>query len=121
PDPGPPLQAATAASEIAFLQAQSTATKQDAEKSLDIALTFVDATAPTLTVALERHNEVEKLGTVGFRNHVKSELKKKTDNEARLTANNIKSKLEQIVKASQQRFDIETQMMSRLRGAGVGL
>lgn len=116
----PLFQAAAAASELAFLQAQSANTKADAEKSLDLALSFVRGTAPTFAAASQRQEEAERLGA-GIRDMLKKELNLKSDDEARTAASNYRRSLSDIVEASQQRFAIETQLLSRLRGAGVGL
>jgi hypothetical protein len=121
PDPAPLLQAATAAGEIAFLQAQATATKPDAENSIDKALTYLDAMAPSYAAALERQTEANKLGTTGLREKLKQLLQKKTDDQARQAANSFNRKLDEIVRASLPRFEIETNLLSRLRGAGIGL
>ena len=115
------LQAATAAGEIAFLQAQTLGTKADAEKSLDLALSYVRATAPTNAAAQQRQADANSLGPGGLRDLLKKELKLKSDDEARTAAGTYNRVLNKIVEASQQRFDIETQLLSRLRGAGVGL
>ena len=120
PTAAPLLQAATAAAEIAFLQAQSADTKTGAESSLDLALSFMDATAPSLAAAQERHAEADQLGPTRLRERLKAELKI-NDAVARQAANKFNNSLDDIMKASQQRFDIEKQIMSRLRGAGVGL
>jgi hypothetical protein len=121
PAAGPLLQGATAAAELAYLQAQFTATKAAAEDSLDLALAFVDATAPSLAVAQQRQDEVKRLGLGGLQKLLKEELRKKNDDEARTAANNYRRSLNDITEAAQQRFDIETQLLSRLRGAGLGL
>lgn len=121
PDADPLLQAATAACEITYLQAQSAATRSDAEKSLDVAMSYVDAMSPTFAAAREQQLAMQKLGIKGLRDKIKTELKKRTDDEASRAANNFKRKIDEIVKASEQRFDLETLILSRLRGAGVGL
>lgn len=118
PKAAPLLQAATAHCEIAFLQAQSANTKSDAEASLDAALSYVDAVGPSSAAANARQAEVDK---PGLRDRLKTELKKRNDDEVQLAVNAFKGKLVEIVKAAKQRFEIETQILSRLRGAGVGL
>ncbi len=117
----PLFQAAAAAGELAFLQIQSKETKAEAEKSLDQALAFARATAPTFAAAQPRHEEAERVSIVELRNTLKKELKLKSDDEARTAANNYKRALSDIADASQKKFAIETQLLSRLRGAGVGL
>ncbi len=117
----PLFQAAVAAGELAFLQIQSKETKADAEKSLDQALSFVRATAPTFAAAQPRQDEAERLGSAGLLKLLKQELKLKSDDEARTSASNYKRALTEIVDASQRKFAIETELLSRLRGAGLGL
>jgi hypothetical protein len=117
----PLFQAAAAAGELAFLQVQSQETKSDAEKSLEQALSFVRATAPTFAAAQQRQDEAERLGPVGLRDLLKKELKLKSDDDARTNASNYKRALTEIVDASQRKFAIESELLSRLRGAGVGL
>ena len=116
----PLFQAAVAAGELAFLQAQTAETKADAEKSLDLALAFARGTAPTYAAAQQRLDEAERLGQ-GLRDMLKKELNLESDDKARTAATNYKRSLNEIVEASQQKFAIETQLLSRLRGAGVGL
>lgn len=117
----PLLRAATAAGEIANLQAQFSATKADAENSLDLALSFAAATAPSLGIAQQKQDEKDRLGSAGLQKMLKDELKKKNDDEARTAANNYRNSLKSIYEASHRRFDLETQLLSRLRGAGLGL
>ena len=121
PTAEPLFQAAVAAGELAFLQIQSKETKADAEKSLDQALSFVRATAPTFAAAQPRQDEAERLGSAGLLKLLKQELKLKSDDEARTAASNYKRALTEIADASQRKFAIETELLSRLRGAGVGL
>lgn len=116
----PLLQAAVAAGELAFLQAQSAETKADAEKSLDLALSFVRGTSPTIAAASQRQEDAERQGA-GIRGMLKKELNLKSDDEARTAASNYRQVLSDIVDASEQRFTVETQLLSRLQGAGVGL
>lgn len=117
----PLLLGAVAAGELAFLQAQSAETKAAAEKSLDLALAFVRATAPTYAAAQQRQDEAERLGPSGLRDLLKRELGLKSDDEARTAASNYKRSLSEIFEASQQKYAIEALLLSRLRGAGVGL
>ena len=117
----PLFQAAVAAGELAFLQAQSPETKDAAEKSLDLALSLIRASAPTYAAAQQRQEEAERLGAGGLRHSLKTELNLKSDDDARTAATNYKRSLGEIVEASQQKFSMETQLLSRLRGAGVGL
>ena len=121
PSAEPLFQAAVAAGELAFLQIQSKETKADAEKSLDQALAFARATAPTFAAAQQRQDEGERLGPVGLRDLMKKELRLKSDDEARTAASNYKRALSEIVDASTQKFTIETQLLLRLCSAGVGL
>lgn len=116
----PLFQAAVAAGELAFLQAQSSDTKGDAEKSLDLALAYVRGSAPTYAAAQERHEDAERRGA-SLRDLLKKELNLKSDDEARTAASNYKRALSDILDASQQKFAMETLLLSRLRGAGVGL
>ena len=120
PTSEPLFQGATAAAELAFLQAQSKETKEDAEKSLDLALSFVRGTAPTFAAAQKRQDDAERMG-VGLRDMLKKELNLKSDDDARTAASNYKRALNDIVDAAQQKFAMETQLLSRLHGAGVGL
>ncbi len=121
PTAAPLLQAATAACELSFLQAQSSSTLAGAESSLDLAMRFVDATAPSMAVSQQRQDEAERLGVFGLRKLLKEELKTKTDDEARTAASNYKRALGEIFEASQRRFELETLLLSRLSAAGVGL
>ena len=116
----PLFQAAVAAGELAFLQAQSADTKGDAEKSLDLALAYVRGSAPTYAAAHERQEEAERKGA-SLRDMLKKEMNLKSDDDARTAASNYKRALSDIVDASQQKFAMETQLLTRLRGAGVGL
>jgi len=114
------IQAATAAGEIAFLQAQTPETKADAEKSLDLALSLIDATAPSWGAAAERQAEVNRLKATGLRDRLRAEINKKaSDDEAHRLANNFNRVQGEILAASRQRFDLETQLLSRLRAAGL--
>jgi hypothetical protein len=121
PKPAPLLQAATGHSEIAFLQAQSAATKADAETSLDAALAYADAMGPSTASAFARQAEEKQLGTIGLRAKLKELLKLRNDDEVFRAANRFKSALDDIVKAAQLRFETQTLILSRLRGTGVGL
>lgn len=116
----PLFQAAVAAGELAFLQAQTADKKLDAEKSLDLALSYVRGTSPTFAAAQKRQDEAERKGA-SLRDMLKEQLNLKSDDEARTAASNYKRVLNDIVEASQQKFAMETQLLSRLRGAGVGL
>jgi hypothetical protein len=120
PDSVPLFQAATAAGELAFVQAQTAETIGDAEKSLDLALSFARGTAPTLAAAQQRQDDADRQGA-GLRAMLKKELNLKSDDDARTASNNYKRSLGEIVEAAQQKFAIETQLLSGLRGAGVGL
>ena len=117
----PLFQAAVAAGELAFLQIQSKETKPDAEKSLDQALSFARATAPTFAAAQQRQDEAERMGPVGLRDLMKKEMRLKSDDEARTAASNYKRAISEIADVSQQKFTIETQLLMRLCSAGVGL
>ena len=121
PTADPLFQAAVAAGELAFLQIQAKETRPDAEKSLDQALAFARATAPTFAAAQQRQDEAERLGPVGLRDLMKKEMRLKSDDEARTAASNYKRALSEIVDASTQKFTIETQLLLRLCSAGVGL
>ena len=68
-----------------------------------------------------RQDEAERLGSAGLLKLLKQELKLKSDDEARTAASNYKRALTEIADASQRKFAIETELLSRLRGAGVGL
>ncbi len=115
------VQAATAAGEIASLQARSAGKLVDAEKSLDVALAFLDATAPSLPSAQERDEEAD-----GFGINLPLQLKKewrhlKNEDDARVAAREYKRKLNTVVDAARLRFDFETQLLSHLRAASAGL
>ncbi|WP_397568329.1 hypothetical protein [Schlesneria sp. T3-172] len=121
PPPDPLIQAAIAATQIAFVQAQSADTVADAEQSLDLALTYIRATAPTFAAAQQRQEETDRMGNTGLQSFLKSELRLKSDDEARTTASNYKRALAEIVRAAEQKLQTETTLLSRLCGAGVGL
>ena len=117
------FQAATATGEIAFLQAQSKSSIDDAEKSLDLAMQFVDATAPSLAATQKRYQEtVDDFRELkDFRAFIKKALVLRTDDEARAQSSEYKDALTGIVNAAQQRYDVEQKLLTRLRGAGIGL
>jgi len=118
----PLLQAATAVAEMTFLQAQSKATLGDAEKSLDLAMAYADATAPSLTAAEQRHEAFGQLQPREQREFIDKVFKlMKNAARIRAVAGQYKEVLDGIKNASQQRFDFEKQLLTRLRGAGVGL
>ena len=121
PPPDPLIQAAIAASQIAFLQAQSPETKADAEQSLDLALSYVRGIAPTFAAAQQRQDEADRLGSSGLQGLLKGELRLKSDDEARTAASNYKRALAEVVKAAEQKFQIESKLLSRMCSAGVGL
>ena len=121
PTSNPLYRAATAAAEIAFIEAQSSGSKADAESSLDMALSFIRGTAPTFAAASNRLEESERGGSGDLREFLRKELKLKDDDEARRAAIDYKRVLNDIVEAARLKFEFETQILSRLRGAGVGL
>jgi hypothetical protein len=121
PPAAPLMQAATAAGEITFLQAQSLDLKASAEQSLDQALAFVRGTSPSFAAAQQRDSEADRLGASGLRDMLKSKLKLSSDDKARSAATKYRSALAEIFEASQTRFEMETGLLSRLRGAGAGL
>lgn len=124
PPAEPLLQAATAVAEVAFLQAQTEATLGDAEKSLNLAMKYADATAPSFASAEQRWDAtVGRFDLKGLREWVKKTFKMEKNPEAMVRArtSEYQEALTSIKNASQQRFNVEMQLLSRLRGAGVGL
>ena len=116
----PLIRAVIAACELANLQAQSKETLNDAEASVDLAMTFADGIAPSLTIAQQRMKEADQKGS-RLRDELKRKLNLRTDDEARSATLNYNQALKEILNAAHERFDLETLLLSRLRGAGVGL
>ena len=117
----PFVQAVAAASEVANLQAQSAETLADAEKSLETAMAFADAIAPPLEVVQQRQDEAEQKGPARLRDELKKLRKLRNDDEARSATNLYRKVLSDILAAAQRRFNLQVQLLSRLRAAGVGL
>lgn len=115
------LKAAMAAGEIAFLQAQSADTIPQAEKNLDLALAFADATAPSFTIAAKAHKESEEMGPLGRVALAKKLVTRIKDEDARTWALNYKDAVDRIYHASQKRFYLQSELLSHLVTAGHGL
>jgi tetratricopeptide (TPR) repeat protein len=124
------LQAATAAAEITFLQAQSKETIDAAEKSLDLTLEFVDATASSLTAIQKIYDETncydeatDTFDLAKLREYVKKEAKGKLkkEDDIKREAGIYKQKIIEIRIAAHQRFELQRLLLSQLRGAGLGL
>ena len=115
----PLVQAATTATEIAFVQSLSPSTLKDADASLDQALQFARGLAPGLPAVSQRANEAEQAGASGMLSLLKRELALKSDDEARLRVGDYRRKLTEIHTASRQRFELQTAILSRLIDAGL--
>ncbi len=115
----PLVQAATAATEIAFVQSLSPSTLKDAEATLDQALQFARGLAPGLPAVAQRANEAEQAGAGGLLSLLKRELALKSDDEARLRVGDYRRKLTDILSASRLRFELQTAILSRLIDAGL--
>lgn len=120
PPTQPLVRAVVAACELANLQAQSKETLSDAEASVDLAMSYADGIAPSLTIAKQRVKEADQKGS-RLRDELKRKLNLRTDDEARSAMLNYNQALKEILNGAQERFDLETLLLSRLRGAGVGL
>jgi hypothetical protein len=72
-------------------------------------------------VAQQRQDETSRMGTAGLMRFLKDELKLRNDDQARTAASKYRAAIDAITRAAQLRFDLDTQLMSRLRGAGLGL
>ena len=116
----PLVQAAIAAAEIANLLGQTNETTPDAEKSVDTAMMFADAIAPSFTIAKQRKDDADRLGNK-LRFELKQARKLKNDDEARLAASAYDKMMERIYAAAQQRFDLQVHLLSRLRALNPGL
>jgi len=115
----PLVQAATTATEIAFVQSLSPSTLKDAEASLDQALQFARGLAPGLPAVAQRANEAEQAGAGGLLSLLKRELGLKSDDEARQRVGDYRRKLTDLLAASRQRFELQTAILSRLIDAGL--
>jgi len=115
----PLVQAATTATEIAFVQSLSPSTLKDAEASLDQALQFARGLAPGLPAVAQRANEAEQAGAGGLLSLLKRELALKSDDEARQRVGDYRRKLTDLLAASRQRFELQTAILSRLIDAGL--
>ena len=119
PAAAPLVRAATAAAEIAFVQSLSTDSWKDAEASLDQALQFARGLAPGWAAASQRSNEAEQLGANGLGGLLKTELKLKTDDEARLAVSKYRASLKDIMEASRHRFELQTKILTRIAQTGL--
>lgn len=117
----PLVQAATAMGEIAHLQALSPESKADAEKSVDVAVAYADGMAPFTAIARKTYDDAERRGPVGLRSYLRTELKLKSDDEARTAASNYKTVLHDIVETSNERFELQTKLLQGLIRSGVDL
>lgn len=118
PAVAPLVQAAIGVGELAFLQAQSPETVEDAGKSLDTAIAFLDAIAPASEIAKNRFDESKQ---PRLKDDLKRLMNLKTDDQARIALTKYKAVVTEILNASKLRFELETTLLLRLRGAGVGL
>src|SRR5262249_12997574 len=116
----PLVQAAIAAAEIANLLGQATETTPDAEKSVDTAMMFADAIAPSFMIAKQRKDEADRLGNK-LRAQLRDVRKLKTDDEARLAASAYDKVMDRIYAAAQERLQLQIQLLSRLRALSPGL
>ncbi|WP_010588505.1 hypothetical protein [Schlesneria paludicola] len=121
PSAVPMVQAAIAMGELAHLQSLSPESKADAEKSLELAFAFADGMAPFTAIARKTYDEAERRGPVGLRSFLKTELKIKSDDEARTVASNYKTILHDIVEASNERFELQTKLLQGLLRSGLDL
>lgn len=119
PAAAPLLQAATAAAEIAYVQSLSAETKKDAVGSLDLALKMARGLAPGLPAAAQKLNEAEQLGSSGLSGQLKTELKLKSDDDARLAMNKYRRLLNDIAEASRRRLDLQSRLLSRFAELGL--
>lgn len=115
------LRASIAAGEIALLQGQSAESATEAEKTLDLAMAFADATAPSFNAAAKAHAESESMGPLGRMKLATQFNSKMREEDKRTWALNYKDAIDRIYSASQTRFDLQTQILSQLVSVGKGL
>jgi hypothetical protein len=115
----PLVQAATAATEIAFVQSLWPDRVSAAEETLELALTFARGLAPGTAAVSARINDADQAGANGLRDRLKKELGLKSDDLARQAVGTYRRILGDIGDASQQRFSLQTKLMSRLLDAGL--
>ena len=119
PADAPLVQAATAAAEIAFAHTLWPDHRKQAEEALDQSLAFARGLAPAWAAVSERNDQLERLGLSGLRDLMKTELALKSDDQANQSANRYRTVLKELVTASQRRFILQANTMSRLIEAGL--
>ncbi|MCC7421417.1 MAG: hypothetical protein IT428_14125 [Planctomycetaceae bacterium] len=111
-DPSALRQAAHAAAVIAQAEA---ALKEEAKASetLKTALAYARGIGPSLPATMAKLEAAEKNGEA-TQNALKSELKLRTADEARITFNNYRRQLGRLVDAARQRFVIQSRLLASL-------
>jgi hypothetical protein len=115
----PLIQAATAASEIAFAHSLWPDHKKQAEDALDTALAFVRGLAPAWSAVAPKSEQAEQAGAAGLRDLIKKELALKSDDLANQNVSKYRKVISDLSDASQRRISLQETILSRLIEVGL--
>lgn len=119
PADAPLVQAAQAASEIAFAHTLWSDHTADAEAALELGLKFTRGIAPAWPAVSARVAEVDQAGQSGLREMLKRELAIKSDDIANQNALKYRKVVDDLEAASQVRTSLQESMLLRLVARGL--
>jgi hypothetical protein len=119
PPMAPLVQAATAAAEVSFAHTLWPDHREQAEQSLELALTFARGLAPAPGAVAASINQADQLGPNGLRDLIRRELAHKNDDLASQDARKYRKVLVDVNTAAQRRFNLQLEILSRLADAGL--
>lgn len=111
--------AAKAAGELAVAQWQVAGDKELAATWLNRALDYARGLGPAMPVIRGLIADADRLGPTGLRNRLKTELELRTDDDARQTMGLYRRGLTDYETGAQQRFGLQTMILSRATQAGM--
>ena len=120
PDSVPLVQAATAASEIAFAYTLCPNRTADAETAAGVGFALRTWYRSRIAGAVSsRLNEAEQAGANGLKKLLQKEMNLKGDDQARQAVGKYRGKLSDLKIAAERRFNLQTMILSRLAQSGL--
>ena len=118
PAVAPLVQAATTAAEISFVHSLWPDHSADADKSLELALSFARGLAPGLPAVFAKQKEADQAGQAGLVTRIKKELGIKNDDVATQNVQKYRKVLVDLKTGATRRLDLQVDILSRLAEVG---